>query len=232
MPPDPTFTLAGLLRGARMALPFGASAIVYGLAFGALATEAGLSLGESVLMSALVFSGTAQIAVLPLWQGALALAPVFATVIVMNARYILMSAALRPWFTGLTSAQSGLSLAFLVDGGFILASRERAAGDKDAAILLGAGLVSYTGWVLATGAGYALGRSIGDIRKLGLDFVLVAFCASATAMLWRTRAQLAPVAAAVAAALLIDALGGGSWAIAGAGIAGAFAGGVLHDVQR
>lgn len=229
---SPPFTLAGLRRGAVLALPFGASSVVYGIAFGALATDSGLSLAESVLMSALVFSGTAQIAVLQTWHASLALAPVFATVIVMNARYILMGAALRPWLGGLPNAKSAISLAFLVDGGFILASRQKAAGDDDAAVLLGAGLVSYAGWVLATGAGYAVGRSIGDIRKFGFDFILVAFCASAVAMLWRTRRHIGPVAAAVVAALLIDRLGGGSWAIAGAGVAGAFAGGLLHDIRR
>jgi predicted branched-subunit amino acid permease len=73
---------------------------------------------------------------------------------------------------------------------------------------------------------------MGDIRRFGLDFILVAFCASAAAMLWRTRAHLGPTVAAVITALLIDRLGGGSWAIAGAGIAGAVAGGLLHDVRR
>ncbi|MDX2203912.1 MAG: AzlC family ABC transporter permease [Hyphomicrobiaceae bacterium] len=229
MQTPPPFSLAGLRRGAALALPFGASSVVYGLAFGALAAEARLSLGESLAMSALVFSGTAQIAVLPLWHASLALAPIFATVVVMNARYILMGAALRPWLAGLSAGKTGLSLAFLVDGGFILASRRRSGGDHDVGVLLGAGLVSYTGWVLATGVGYELGRGIGDIRRLGLDFILVAFCASAVAMLWHPGRHVVPVAAAVVAALVIDGLGGGNWAIAGAGIAGAVAGGLMHD---
>ena len=59
----PPFTWAGFRRGAMLSLPFGASSFVYGIAFGVLASEAGLSAAESAVMSATVFSGTAQIAV-------------------------------------------------------------------------------------------------------------------------------------------------------------------------
>ena len=228
----PPFTLAGFRRGAALAVPFGASSLLYGLAFGALAIEAGLSAAEAMLMSAVVFSGTAQIAVLQIWGGALAVVPIFATVLVMNARYILMSAALQPWFGPLPARKSVLSLMFLVDGAFVLASRQRAAGDADAAVFLGVGLVSYVAWVLATGLGCLLGQGLGNPRTLGLDFILVGFCASAAAMLWKTRLHLGPTLAAVAAALAIDRLGGGSWAIAGAGVAGAVAGGLLHVPER
>ena len=230
--PPPPFTVAGFRRGAVLAAPFGASSVLYGLAFGALAIEAGLSLGEAVLMSAVVFSGTAQIAVLQIWQGALAVIPIFATVLVMNARYVLMSAALRPWFGALPARKSALSLMLLVDGAFVLATRQRAEGDDDAAVFLGAGFVSYVAWVVATGIGYWLGQGLGNPKTLGLDFILVGFCASAAAMLWRTRMHLGPTLAAVAVALAIDRLGGGNWAIAGAGVAGALVGGLLHGRER
>ena len=45
-------------------LAFGASSFVYGIAFGVLASEAGISMAEAAIMSATVFSGTAQMAVL------------------------------------------------------------------------------------------------------------------------------------------------------------------------
>jgi predicted branched-subunit amino acid permease len=229
--PPPPFTLAGFRRGVVLAAPFGASSVVYGLAFGALAIEAGLSAGEAILMSALVFSGTAQIAALQLWHTLPAVLPIFATVLVMNARITLMSAALRPWLGPLPTAKSAASLAFLVDGAFVLATRQRAEGDEDAAVLLGAAVLSYAGWVVSTAFGTLLGHGLGNPKTLGLDFLLVGFCTSAAAMLWKTRVHLGPTLAAVAAALLIDRLGGGHWAIAGAGVAGALAGAALHDKQ-
>ena len=78
----------------------------------------------------------------------------FFTVLMMNTRYILMGAALRPWLGTLPTGKAALSLFFLVDGSFVLAMREKAKGNDDGALLLGSGVVSYTGWVVATVVGY------------------------------------------------------------------------------
>jgi predicted branched-subunit amino acid permease len=56
------FTLAGTRRGAFAALPLAPGITVYGAAFGLLAREAEFSLVEATLMSALVYSGSAQMA--------------------------------------------------------------------------------------------------------------------------------------------------------------------------
>ena len=44
---SPPFTWAGFRHGALLSLAFGASSFVYGIAFGVLASEAGLGLVES-----------------------------------------------------------------------------------------------------------------------------------------------------------------------------------------
>jgi predicted branched-subunit amino acid permease len=229
---NPPFTWAGFRQGAALSLAFGASSFVYGIAFGVLASEAGLGVAEAALMSAAVFSGTAQMAVLQMWQATISLMPVFFIVLVMNTRYFLMGAALRPWLGTLPAGKAALCLFFLVDGSFVLAMREKARGNHDAAVLLGSGVVSYAGWVSATVVGYAIGRRLGDPRVYGLDAILVLFCASSVAFMWRGRAQLAPAAGAAAAAIAVDRLGGGAWAIAVAGLAGALIGAVLHDARR
>jgi predicted branched-subunit amino acid permease len=224
----PPFTWAGFRHGATLALAFGASSLVYGIAFGVLASEAGLGLASAVIMSATVFSGTAQMAVLQMWHTTLPLLPVFFTVLMMNTRYFLMGAALRPWFGSLPTGRKVLSLFFLTDSSFVLAMREKAKGNDDAALLLGAGVVSYTGWVIATVIGYAIGHKMGDPRIYGLDTILVLFCASAVASMWRGPALLAPAAGAAATAIAIDRMGGGAWAIAAAGVIGALIGGAMH----
>jgi len=229
---NPPFTWAGFRHGATLSLAFGASSFVYGIAFGVLASEAGFSMAESAIMSATVFSGTAQIAVLQMWLTTVTLLPVFLTVLVMNTRYFLMGAALRPWLGTLPTGKAALSLFFLVDGSFVLATRERARGNHDAAVLLGSGVVSYAGWVAATVVGYAIGRKMGDPRLYGLDAILVLFCASSVAFMWRGRPQLAPAIGAAAAAIAVDRMGGGPWAIVVAGLVGALIGAVMHDGKR
>ncbi len=105
-----TFTWGGVKRGIAIALPFGASSVIYGLGFGVLAAQVGLSVAEAVIMSALVFSGTAQLAILQTWSAAPALLPIFATVMIANARYILMGATLRPWLAPLPQGRVMLAL--------------------------------------------------------------------------------------------------------------------------
>lgn len=226
------FSWAGFRRGAALSIPFGASSFVYGIAFGVLASDAGLSAAEAMLMSLLVFSGTAQMAVLQMGAGALAVLPIFFTVLAVNARYVLMGAVMRPWLAAVNPLKAVGSIFFLVDGSFALASRERAAGNTDGAIFLGSSAVSYSGWVIATGLGFVVGRRMGDPRLYGLDFILVAFCASAASMMWRGRKDVLPVAVATVAAVLVDRVGGGAWAVAAAGVAGAMVGAMRHVSQR
>lgn len=221
-------TWGGIREGMLMSLPFGASSIVYGLIFGLLASEAGLRLAEAVIMSALVFSGTAQMAALQMFDGATGLLPIFATVLVVNARYILQGAALRPWFRDLPAAQSSGTLMFLVDGSFAVAMREYAKGRRDAGLLLGSELLSYATWVVATGFGFWFGKLIGDPKRYGLDFILVAFCATAAALMWKGPRDLSLLIAAGLAAAVTDKLAGGAWAVVAAGLAGVLVGALRH----
>ena len=65
--PPVSFTLAGAARGARAVLPIVPGAIAFGLVYGFLAGERGLSVLEIGLMSMLVFAGASQFLALELW---------------------------------------------------------------------------------------------------------------------------------------------------------------------
>lgn len=216
-----TLTRAGLVRGALLALPFSASSIVYGVAFGLLATGTGLTKLEAVLMSALVFSGSAQVAVLQTWTANLALIAVFVTVVVANIRYVLMSAALRAWLAPLGPLKAMLVLLPLVDGSFAIAFRERTRGDNDAGVLLGSSLISWSGWVIGTALGTVAGQLITNPKAIGLDFIIVAFCAASATLMLKSRADLWPAAAAIAAVVLTEWFAPGPWTVVVAGMAAA-----------
>ena len=62
-----TFTLAGAARGARAILPIVPGAVAFGLVYGFLAGERGLSALEIGLTSMLVFAGASQFLALELW---------------------------------------------------------------------------------------------------------------------------------------------------------------------
>ena len=116
-----------------------------------------------------------------------------------------------------------------IDGSFAIASRERERGDHDAGVLVGASLLSYAAWVVATGLGFYIGGLVPNPRAIGLDFVVIAFCAaSAAMMLSRPGLDLWPVAAAVIVAAAGERFAPGAWIVVGAGVAAALTAALRH----
>ena len=112
------------------------------------------------------------------WTSASAVA-LATTILVVNARYVLYGATLRPWLGGVRGWQAYGTLSILADGNWILSSRAREGGEADAGYVFGSGLVMFVGWLVGTVLGALLGRLIADPEALGLDFLLVTFCAAA-----------------------------------------------------
>jgi len=96
---------AGMRRMAGVAL-FG---VPFGIAFGAAAVEAGMSMAEIVAMSALVYAGAAQFAMLQLWHTPLPLLSIAFVVLAVNARHLIFGAALARLLNALPRRQRLLS---------------------------------------------------------------------------------------------------------------------------
>jgi predicted branched-subunit amino acid permease len=220
-PPDIGFTRAGVVAGMVAGQALAAGVLVYGLVFGVLASEAQLTAVEAFLMSGFIYSGTAQMAALQGWAHTRLLLPAIATILIMNARYVLYGAALRPWMGTLPPHVSYPSLFFLADGNWALSMQRRAAGESDAGFVLGSGLVMFVPWLIGTLAGNLLGSAIPDPARFGLDFMLVAFSAALGVSVFRGRADLRPALAALVVALLVNQFFPGGWTIVAAGLAGA-----------
>ena len=215
-----TFTVGGFKRGFIRALPIGLGVFVWGLTFGLMARAAGLSLLESSLMSTLVYSGTAQAATVGgLATGAGILAGM-ATVVMLNARYLLYGASLRPWLGQATPVQAYATLCFLGDANWAMSTKAHADGENDAAFIFGSGVSMFLPWVAGTALGALIGNWIADPRTLGVDFLLVAFCAAMAMDLFKSRADLAPALAAVTVAGLLDSFAPSGWTLVAAGVAG------------
>lgn len=210
-------------RGFVAAQPIAFGTFVYGATFGLLALGVGRTALEALAMSVGIYSGSAQTVALGLLATGASLATTVATVLLVNARYVLYGASLRPWLAGLGAARCYGMLFVLGDGNWLLATQARERGEEDAGFVLGSGLACYFAWLLGTLAGSGAGRSVPRPEALGLDFLLVAFCAAMMMAMIRSRAQrlTALVAAvALAAALAADRLLGPGWAVLLAGLAG------------
>jgi 4-azaleucine resistance transporter AzlC len=215
-----TFSHAGVTTGFLEGQALAAGALVYGMAFGMLAGQAQFSAIEATLMSAFVYSGSAQLAVLQNKAIGNFLLPAITIVLMMNARYLLYGAALRPWLGSLPPQMSYLSLFFLGDGNWALSMKRYASGEYDAGFVLGSGLAMYVAWVLGTVVGYVAGNTVGDPKSFAVDFMLIAFSTALAVEFWKGRALVAPALAALLMALCCDRVVSGGWTIVASGLMG------------
>ena len=230
--PTPSFSLAAVRDGVRAMLPAQPGLIAFGLVVGALAAQRGFSAIEALAMSGVVYAGMAQLITLQMWPTELtpaAAASLILVTAIVNLRFLLLSAALRPWLGSLPPWQSYPMLAINTDAGYLVAMRYRAAGGNDFGFFLGGAAVTWLIWVIATLPGYLLGAAIGSPQRFGLDVVMPAFFAAMLVPMWRGRSRAFPWAVAGLVALAVDWLTDGYWFLIAGALAGSIAGGLQHE---
>lgn len=213
------FSAAGLRTGFVRALPIALGVGGYGLVFGVLAREAGLSVTTAVTMSATVLAGAAQLVAVGVWDWPVPVVAVVGTTLVVNLRYLLMGAALRPWLAHLSPARAYVSLFFMADENWALTVEDLRSGSGRGAFLLGSGLAIWTCWVVATAVGAVAGGAVGRPEAYGLDFVLPAIFTALLVEFWDGRSRLAPWLAAATVAVAVDAAVPGRWDVLLGGLA-------------
>jgi len=222
----------GYAAGARLAIPVMPVMGIFGLAFGAIAAQKGLTAGEATLMSGLMFAGASQFVAIEMWADSLTLAGIVTLVLVtatVNMRFVLMSAAMRPWLGGLPAWQVYPALAVMTDPGWLIALRYRSEGGANAAAFFASGFVLWLVWIGSTTLGHYLGTLVRDPNRLGLDLVLPTFFAVMLVPLWQGTRRAISWVVAGAAALLVSELIAGWWFIVVGAIAGSIAAGLLDE---
>jgi predicted branched-subunit amino acid permease len=228
----PYWSLPGLVQGARMCGAMVPGTVVFAAAYGTLAAQKGLTFGETVLMSALVYGGASQLVALEVWSNPLTLATVLSLAVVtgiVNARFILMGATLRPWFAALPQWQAYAALNGTVDATWLIAVRYRAEGGSDASVFAGAGLALWIVWVTSAIPGYLLGAFIADPKRFGFDLMVPIFFAALFVPLWRGARRAVGWVIAGLVALIVSYLVPGWWFIVAGALTGSIAGGFIDD---
>jgi 4-azaleucine resistance transporter AzlC len=158
--------------GFRDAVPFAVAGILVSASFGVVATDAGFSPLAAVVMSAIVFAGSAQFAAISIVASGGTVGAAIVAAALMNSRFLPMGIALAPSLPGgpVTRAFQGQAV---VDSSWAMASR--GDGTFDRWYLFGATAVQYLTWTTGTLAGVLGGELLGDTDKLGLDAVFPAF---------------------------------------------------------
>lgn len=223
-PQSVRLTRVGAWQGAREILPLCTFVFVLGATFGVAARQAGLSAAVATLMSAAVFAGGAQFAALALLGPPPLMGPLLLGTLAINARHLLLGASLSPWLSRLPLWQRLGSVTVLSDVNWAQAMRAYAAGERDAGVLVGAGGMMWAVWVIGTGFGVLASQAIPDVRRFGLDALLLGFFAAALTDGWRGRADAPAAAGAAVITVVASLLGAREWSVIAGALGGAAAG--------
>ena len=158
--------------GVRDAVPFAIAGILVGGSFGVTALDAGLSPLATIVMSLIVFSGSAQFASVAIIAGGGTVGTAVAAAALMNSRFLPMGVALAPSLPGGPFKRAAQGQA-VIDSSWAMSSRED--GSFDRWYLFGATSIQYATWQLGTIAGAISGDVLGDPKALGLDAIYPAF---------------------------------------------------------
>ena len=158
--------------GLKAGVPFALAGFLLSLSFGVLATAAGFSIVAAIVMSAIVFAGSAQFAAISIITAGGGVGAAVAAAALMNSRFLAMGIALGPSLPG-GRAKRAAQGQTVVDASWAMASR--GDGTFDRWFLFGSTAPQYVTWVAGTAVGALSGGLLGDPNKLGLDAIYPTF---------------------------------------------------------
>lgn len=152
----------------KLTVPIFMGYLAAGIAYGILATNAGLPAWFTIMMCFTVFSGTAQYAAIPFFTAGAGLVSVFLSTLLMSLRFIFYTLNVRDALPQ-DKLQRTLTVSYMTDENFALLSTLSPAARQ--ALIFKTTILGMGYWTLATVIGVVLGDSISDYIP-HLDFAL------------------------------------------------------------
>lgn len=146
-----------------------------GLAMGIVANTSHLSVLAVLLMSLIVYAGSAQFIIISMLLAGSPVSAIVLSTFLINSRMILMSMSIAQYFKKDSIWQNiGLG-SLLTDETFALSMNKLNLTDKKLRPqwLHAANIIAYLVWAAATVVGCLLGNLITDPNQFGLDFAVV-----------------------------------------------------------
>lgn len=155
-------------------LPLCLAVIPWGILAGSMAIQAGLTVWQSIGMSAIVFAGAAQLVTLGLLMSGASILTIIISVFFITSQHFIYGLTLREFVSSL-AIKYRIPIGFLLtDELFALSVSQRTKNGLSVSYLLGAGFAFYIGWVLFSTIGIVLATSVPDLEKYHLDFSIIA----------------------------------------------------------
>ncbi|MEN6430314.1 MAG: AzlC family ABC transporter permease [Coriobacteriales bacterium] len=166
-----------LRLGLSQTLPLILGAMPLGVAYGAVAIQAGLTVAETVMMSLMVFAGASQLMAVMMLQAGASFPIIVISTFLVNLRHLVMGLSLSPYLSDVTPRWQRVLAFAMTDESFITSIthyRGQGDGHRSPYFMLGSGGGMYVGWLLASCVGALVGRSVSDPLAWGLDFAMPA----------------------------------------------------------
>jgi 4-azaleucine resistance transporter AzlC len=161
-----------LRDGFRAGLPYAAVGFLLSMSFGVIARDAGFPVEAAIVMSAIVFAGSAQFAAVAILSGGGTAGAAIAAAALMNSRFLPMGVALGPSLPGRAPWRAAQGQT-VVDASWAMASR--GDGTFDRWFLFGTTAPQYVTWIAGTTLGALGGNLLGDTSRLGFDAIYPMF---------------------------------------------------------
>lgn len=181
--------------GVRAGAPIAVASLLVGMSFGVVGVAIFGKVG-SVVMSAVVFAGSAQFASAAVLASGGGVGAAVTAGTLLNLRFLPMGIALAASVHGSVFRRAATGQA-LIDASWAMAAR--GGGRFDVPFMLGATAVNWPAWVGGTLIGVLVGDFIGDPETLGLDALFPAFF---LALLWSETSDRARLQAAIGGAAI------------------------------
>ncbi|MDX7998979.1 AzlC family ABC transporter permease [Xenorhabdus sp. Reich] len=164
----------GFWSGVYNMLPLCLSVIPWGILAGSVAVQSGLTIGQSIGMSAILFAGAAQLVILGLLASGASVFTIIISVFFITVQHFLYGLTLREYVSVL-KVRYRLPIGFLLtDELFALSCAKEKKQTLTPGYLIGAGLYFYICWNFFSLLGIFMASSIPDLAKYHLDFSIVA----------------------------------------------------------
>lgn len=162
---------SGFLAGVRRFAPSLPATFSWGLVTGVAMSKSVMTVPEAIGMSLLVYAGSAQLAVLPLFAAGMPLWTIWLTAAVVNLRFVIFSAALQPHFSYLPLWRRTVLGSFNGDLHFVFfMQRYQAPGYEPGkeGYFWGMALINFVMWQASSLAGILLASLFPDSWGLAL----------------------------------------------------------------
>jgi 4-azaleucine resistance transporter AzlC len=189
--------------GVRAEAPLLIGVFPFGMIYGALALNAGLSKPAAQAMSSIVFAGSSQFITAQLIHDSVPGFVIVLTIAVVNLRHMLYSASLAPYLASLSTRWKTLLSYLLTDEAYaatVIHYEKEGTTPFGHWFFLGAGFSLWFTWQVSTALGIFLGTAIPE--SWSLDFALpLTFIAMVVPVLKNRAAMAAALSAGVVALL-------------------------------